>query len=175
MPRANLLALIAILAAPACTPDAAPVSDGWHRREVPECGVSVELPGAVHRSDDRLPDGSRSIQYRTDENPDLYMLFCIPPVAGMPPLTPAQALRGQLANHESPTEVGAIGVAIADSGVTDAPDGGRYWITFENGMRIEGDVHLIGQTIVDLSGSATVGSPRSRAALDRVLASYRAR
>jgi hypothetical protein len=166
------LLVIALALAPAgCRHMNPDDGNGWHVQSIAECGFSVELPGHVRRSDTLLPDGSRSILYMTDGQADKYIIACTTLAPAMPTATPAEALRGQLANHESVTELGGIGTAIVDTGLEDAPDGGRYWLLFENGMRIEGRVRLTGRQIADLSGSVTAGSPKSRAALDRMLAS----
>ena len=156
-------------------PPAGPDDSGWHVEDIPECAFQVELPGPVERSDLDFGGGKHSVVYRTPPDaPEMYIIECVVLPTSLRS-SPGDVLRYQLANHRSPTELGAIGVPITGSGVADAPDGGTYWLAFENGVRIEGAVHVRDNHVADVSGSLREATPASRAALDRILGSYRAR
>jgi len=179
--RSTTLAIAALAAAAGCErgrkapPADRPAEVGWHTQAVPECGFDIDLPGPAQRSERTFDNGARSVVYRTaGARSDMYAVACIiAPDSGS--YVPASVLRAQLDNHRSDQELGRIGVPITGSGVTDAADGGRYWVAFDNGMRVEGAVHVHGARVADLSGSIRPNVPESRAALERVLASYRPR
>ena len=148
-------------------------SDGWHRQEVPECGFSVEIPGPGQRDEVDLGGGYHTIGYTVKHAADVYIVDCITPPAGR--WTPEAALRDRFAAHGERDFPDDMRARIVDQGTAPAPDGGSYWFAFDSGVRIEGRVHLLAGKLADLNGSVTPHDPDSRAALDRVLESYRAR
>jgi hypothetical protein len=148
--------------------------DAWHEQDVPECKSSLDLPGPVERS-----DGTRSVVYRTAPSAahhDMYMVACMVRTPSDRGLTAAQIVDAQIANHVSEAEMGGSDFPpIVDHGVHAERDGGRWWIAYRDGLRVEGFVHVGDADVVDVSGSMEPNVPRAREDLDRVLRSYRRR
>jgi hypothetical protein len=151
--------------------DVAAHQDGWHRQDVPECGFSVELPVAAERSVMDYGGGSRTTGYMARTKDAMYIVDCL----ALPPgqWTPEVLLHQQFQQHGEIDFDAGMRSHIVDRGTSPAPDGGSYWFRFDNGLRIEGRVHLFGANAADLNGSVLPKSPGARAALDRVLDSYR--
>jgi hypothetical protein len=140
---------------------------GWRSLEVPECQYSVELPARAKRDSRELGGGWLSTLYLVEDPPNRYIIACVtaPPAVGV--LDPAAELKRMLQNHQL-----EMGQPVVGSGSEDRPGGGRYWIEF-GGVRVEGEVHVVGRSIADLSGTVIRDALNGRADLRRVLESYR--
>jgi hypothetical protein len=145
--------------------------EGWHRQDVPECGFSVELPAVAERDVVDHGGGFTTTGYMARTDGHVYIVDCL----ALPPgkWTPEALLHQQFAQHGEIDFDADMRAHIADRGTSPAADGGSYWYRFDNGVRIEGRVYLFGDHAADLNGNITPNDPASRAALDRVLGSYR--
>jgi hypothetical protein len=165
--------LLALLAVGACDTGATPPgrsSPDWRRTAIPECGASLEMPGRMERHEEPRRVGWRRITYISGTRPNRYLVECSvfdQPLDISPP-TVASKLVERL---QSEGELGGLSVELVDSGFTDLPDGGTYWLAFADGWRVEGQVFVAGTVVLDVGGGVTQGSPASRERLARILAS----